>query len=180
VLCAKGMHLWMPAGGFNPQFFPSLDSISTLFSRPATAASFLLHILAINLFLGRRIYLDGAWCCSGCGRWRAHDSCTRKKCSGACACAAGLQSRPCIEKPKPNPTWQGKVFLSKGRGLQLSCCVRGAGLASGVPTWHSLIVASAFGPLALLVHWLTRVSQQLVRTCCTCTSHCCGTSPHNH
>lgn len=53
------------AGGFNPQFFPKLAGIQTLFSRPATTASWVLHILAINLFLGRTIYLDGAcWDCT--------------------------------------------------------------------------------------------------------------------
>jgi hypothetical protein len=46
-------------GGFNPQFFPSLSGIVTLFSRVATAASLWVHILAINLFAAREIYLDG-------------------------------------------------------------------------------------------------------------------------
>jgi hypothetical protein len=54
-------HTHAHAGGFNPQFFPKLEGIAALFSRPATAASWALHILAINLFLGRAIYLDGAW-----------------------------------------------------------------------------------------------------------------------
>lgn len=48
------------AGGFKPQFFPRLEGISALFSQPATAASWVLHILAINLVLARSIYLDGA------------------------------------------------------------------------------------------------------------------------
>lgn len=46
-------------GGFSPQFFPTLDSIATLFSRPATAASFLVHLLYINLFMARTLYMDG-------------------------------------------------------------------------------------------------------------------------
>ncbi|KAH7620991.1 putative Protein MAO HUZI 4, chloroplastic [Nannochloris sp. 'desiccata'] len=46
-------------GGFNPQFFPSLAGIVTLFSRVATAASLWVHILAINVFAAREIYLDG-------------------------------------------------------------------------------------------------------------------------
>jgi hypothetical protein len=46
-------------GGFNPQFFPSLAGIVTLFSRVATAASLWVHILAINAFAAREIYLDG-------------------------------------------------------------------------------------------------------------------------
>ena len=50
-----------PAGGFKPQFFPQLDGIMQLFQRPATAASLLLHIYAINLFLGRTICLEGGW-----------------------------------------------------------------------------------------------------------------------
>jgi Domain of unknown function (DUF4281) len=46
-------------GGFNPQFFPSLAGIVTLFSRVATAASLWVHILAINVFAAREIFLDG-------------------------------------------------------------------------------------------------------------------------
>jgi len=48
-------------GGFKPQFFPSLAGIVTLFSRVATAASLWVHILAINLFAAREIYLDGGF-----------------------------------------------------------------------------------------------------------------------
>jgi hypothetical protein len=47
------------AGGFNPQFFPTLGSVMALFSRPFTAASFLLHAAAINLIAARSAYLDG-------------------------------------------------------------------------------------------------------------------------
>jgi hypothetical protein len=47
------------AGGFNPQFFPTLGSVMALFSRPFTAASFLLHVAAINLIAARSAYLDG-------------------------------------------------------------------------------------------------------------------------
>lgn len=46
-------------GGFNPQFFPTISSVQTLFSRPFTAASFLLHVAAINLIAARSAYLDG-------------------------------------------------------------------------------------------------------------------------
>lgn len=54
------------ADGFNPQFFPTLDSVQTLFSRPFTAASFLLHALAINLVAARSAFIDGAirCCCA--------------------------------------------------------------------------------------------------------------------
>jgi hypothetical protein len=48
------------AGGFNPQFFPTLESVQTLFGRPFTAASFLLHVLAINLISARSAFIDGA------------------------------------------------------------------------------------------------------------------------
>ena len=47
------------SGGFKPQFFPSLTGIVTLFSRVATAASLWVHILAINLFAAREMYVDG-------------------------------------------------------------------------------------------------------------------------
>ena len=43
-----------------PQFFPSLDGIVKLFSRPATAASLWIHLLCINLFAARWAYFDGA------------------------------------------------------------------------------------------------------------------------
>ncbi|KAG1665276.1 hypothetical protein FOA52_015853 [Chlamydomonas sp. UWO 241] len=46
-------------GGFNPQFFPRLDGVMTLFSRPLTSASWLVHVWAINLFAGRHVFLDG-------------------------------------------------------------------------------------------------------------------------
>jgi hypothetical protein len=52
------------AGGFNPQFMPSLDGICTLFSRWLTAASLWVHLLAVNLFAAREMYLEG-------GRWWA-------------------------------------------------------------------------------------------------------------
>eukprot|EP00873_Tetraselmis_striata_P005178 jgi/Tetstr1/425442/TSEL_015889.t1 len=42
-----------------PQFFPSLDGISQLFSRSLTAASLWLHLLSINLFAARHVFLDG-------------------------------------------------------------------------------------------------------------------------
>ncbi|KAL6754176.1 hypothetical protein V8C86DRAFT_2710500 [Haematococcus lacustris] len=47
------------SGGFKPQFFPRLPAIAQLFSQPATAASLVVHVLSINLFLGRQIYLEG-------------------------------------------------------------------------------------------------------------------------
>lgn len=47
------------AGGFNPQFMPSLGGICTLFSRWLTAASLWVHLLAVNLFAAREMYLEG-------------------------------------------------------------------------------------------------------------------------
>jgi hypothetical protein len=49
-------------GGFNPQFFPSLASVQALFSRGLTAASFVIHVAAINLFAARHVYNRGALC----------------------------------------------------------------------------------------------------------------------
>ncbi|KAL4427483.1 hypothetical protein ABPG77_000772 [Micractinium sp. CCAP 211/92] len=46
-------------GGFNPQFMPSLAGICTLFSRWLTAASLWVHLLAVNLFAARDMYLQG-------------------------------------------------------------------------------------------------------------------------
>ncbi|PRW60847.1 ABA DEFICIENT chloroplastic-like isoform X3 [Chlorella sorokiniana] len=46
-------------GGFNPQFMPSLSGICTLFSRWLTAASLWVHLLAVNLFAAREMYLEG-------------------------------------------------------------------------------------------------------------------------
>ncbi|KAF5833459.1 hypothetical protein DUNSADRAFT_10249 [Dunaliella salina] len=76
------------SGGFNPQFFPQLSGIQQLFQGPATIASIILHILSINLFLGRGIYFDG--------------------------------------------------------------------FSAEVPTCHSLLAAFFFGPMGLVLHWLTK------------------------
>eukprot|EP00879_Flechtneria_rotunda_P015009 GHRR01015684.1.p2 GENE.GHRR01015684.1~~GHRR01015684.1.p2 ORF type:complete len:205 (+),score=66.54 GHRR01015684.1:179-793(+) len=46
-------------GGFNPQFFPTLGAIQSLFTRPFASASFLLHVAVINLVAARSAYLDG-------------------------------------------------------------------------------------------------------------------------
>lgn len=46
-------------GGFNPQFMPSLAGICTLFSRWLTAASLWVHLLAVNLFAARELYMEG-------------------------------------------------------------------------------------------------------------------------
>jgi hypothetical protein len=43
--------------GFSPQFFPKLTGIMTLFSRSATAASLWVHILAVNMFVARSVYV---------------------------------------------------------------------------------------------------------------------------
>jgi len=45
--------------GFNPQFFPKLAGVATLFSRVPTAASLWIHLLAIDVFAARAIVLDG-------------------------------------------------------------------------------------------------------------------------
>jgi hypothetical protein len=42
-----------------PQFFPTLAGIQSLLSRRATAASAWVHLLAVNAFLGRHVYLEG-------------------------------------------------------------------------------------------------------------------------
>eukprot|EP00191_Tetraselmis_sp_GSL018_P008785 CAMPEP_0177603860 /NCGR_PEP_ID=MMETSP0419_2-20121207/15769_1 /TAXON_ID=582737 /ORGANISM="Tetraselmis sp., Strain GSL018" /LENGTH=149 /DNA_ID=CAMNT_0019097723 /DNA_START=325 /DNA_END=774 /DNA_ORIENTATION=- len=42
-----------------PQFLPQLSGIAELFSRTMTAASLWLHLLSINLFAARHIFLDG-------------------------------------------------------------------------------------------------------------------------
>lgn len=47
------------SGGFSPQFFPSLAGIGQLFARLVTSASLWVHLLAINLFAARQVYLDG-------------------------------------------------------------------------------------------------------------------------
>lgn len=45
--------------GFSPMFFPSLDGIVTIFSRSLdSVASLVLHILGVNLMVGRYIFLN--------------------------------------------------------------------------------------------------------------------------
>lgn len=46
-------------GGFNPQFFPRVAGIATLFSRLTTAASLWVHLLCINLFAAHSILKQG-------------------------------------------------------------------------------------------------------------------------
>jgi hypothetical protein len=38
---------------------PKLSAISELFSRPATFASLWLHVMLINLFVGKSVYQEG-------------------------------------------------------------------------------------------------------------------------
>ncbi|GLI69528.1 hypothetical protein VaNZ11_014170, partial [Volvox africanus] len=76
------------SGGFNPQFFPRLEGISTLFGRVGVTASWMLHVLVINLFAGRWCLLEG--------------------------------------------------------------------LRQGIPTAHSVLLCSVFGPLGLLSHFATK------------------------
>lgn len=73
--CMQTCQPYSIAAGFNPQFIPSLQSIITLFSRPLTQGSFLVHVLFINLFVARMCYSDGKClqfdvscrpCCFGC------------------------------------------------------------------------------------------------------------------
>ena len=61
TLTARCVRCVVP-GGFKPQFFPNLQGIMRLFSRPITAASLLVHLLSINLFVARSLYLAGAIC----------------------------------------------------------------------------------------------------------------------
>lgn len=47
------------SGGFNPQFFPSLEGIATLFSRSIdSVASLMLHLQAMSIVVGRYIHLN--------------------------------------------------------------------------------------------------------------------------
>ena len=52
------------AGGFNPQFFPSLAGISTLLSRRGVAASAWMHLACVNLFVARHAAMKARR-----GRW---------------------------------------------------------------------------------------------------------------
>lgn len=49
----------MHADGFKVQFMPRLEGIASLFSRVPTSASVLVHLLAINLFMGCSAFLQG-------------------------------------------------------------------------------------------------------------------------
>lgn len=56
------------AGGFNPQFLPKLEGIASLFGRLPVTASWVLHIMCVNLFSARWCLLDGR-----CGPQALHD-----------------------------------------------------------------------------------------------------------
>ena len=45
--------------GWTPQFFPNLSGIVLLFSRVGTAVSLWVHLLGVNLFAARSIFIDG-------------------------------------------------------------------------------------------------------------------------
>lgn len=47
------------SAGFNPQFFPNINGIATLFSRTITAASLWVHILCINVFAANTLMWNG-------------------------------------------------------------------------------------------------------------------------
>jgi hypothetical protein len=44
-----------------------------------------------------------------------------------------------------------------GHHCDLASSLLHAGISSGIPTFHSLAVACAFGPLGLLLHAITKV-----------------------
>lgn len=119
----------VPGAGFNPQFVPKIEGISALFQRPLTAASWLIHIWAINLFLGRVIYTEG------------------KLLAGASvSCTVGS-----IARRFPQP-WCRCTRLQLNQVLLCPCVVTG-----GVPTWHSLLLACFLGPLGYVSHALTKL-----------------------
>ena len=47
------------SSGFNPQFFPNITGIATLFSRTATTASLWIHVLCINVFAAHTLMWKG-------------------------------------------------------------------------------------------------------------------------
>lgn len=47
------------SNGFNPQFFPKIQGIATLFSRVTTTASLWVHLLCINIFAAHHLMWDG-------------------------------------------------------------------------------------------------------------------------
>ena len=47
------------SNGFNPQFFPKIQGIATLFSRVTTTASLWVHLLCINIFAAHHLMWEG-------------------------------------------------------------------------------------------------------------------------
>lgn len=47
------------SSGFNPQFFPTITGIATLFSRTATTASLWVHLLCVNIFAAHTLLWKG-------------------------------------------------------------------------------------------------------------------------
>jgi hypothetical protein len=50
----------LASGKFAPQFFPTLDGVASLFARPFTAASFLVHVAVANLVAARAVFWDAS------------------------------------------------------------------------------------------------------------------------
>lgn len=91
---------WMQhphAGGWNPQFFPRLEGIMAIFSRPDTALSVWLHVLATSLFSAQNLCRQGE---NGAhGFLQGYDQgilCgTMRSCAECCAAGTQENSSPC-------------------------------------------------------------------------------------
>jgi len=121
------------------QFIPRLEGIMQLFQKPATAASLIVHLQAINLYLGRNIFLEGM-----------------------CLCSHLITGAGCIVVKTPRNVAHVHVFMCspklKSRFVYTieRSLISSSGQNYSIPTFHSLILACFTGPLGLLSHYATK------------------------
>ena len=111
-----------------------------LFQKPATAASLVLHLQAINLYLGRNIFLEGG----RSSQRPSHDS-------------AMQYSSNYINYCLDSPRLLSLVILVQNLKRFIFFFLVASGQSCLIPTFHSLILAFFTGPLGLLSHHATKV-----------------------
>lgn len=126
------------SSGFNPQFFPKLEGIAELFSRPSVAASWLLHVMVINLFAAKTVLLEGEVLALPC------PALTYSLCLTADVHVDVVSYM------------HASLLMTRLLNIHACCPYASAGVRVGVPTAHSILLCALLGPLGWLSHQLTR------------------------
>lgn len=130
--------LWCSAGGFRPQFLPSLSGVMLLFSRMVTAASLWVHILAINLYAARTAYMQGT-------QGPAFLPC----CLGTSQCMYFRDPALYRTEATRHLHYSRPALMARNNHMAHS------GLERGVPVRHTVLLCALLGPVGLLSHFAT-------------------------